>query len=402
MNKLWDTHHTLLKHHEILYERECYKTLSISPRMTGIVGPRGIGKTTFLLYLIKNNLVPANKSLYFSTDNIYFSTHTLVDTVETFIKEYDGECVCIDEIHRYPRWTQELKNIYDSFPHIKIIFTGSSSIDILHETYDLSRRVVMQNMVGFSFREFLEWKYNEAYPILHLDDIIHRRKENILQRSQKGLWKAFKEYLAWGYYPSAHEFDMQEHFFGSLMNTTDKVIYQDIAVYNTLKTPTLNIFKKILAFITTSSPGEISINKLARTLKKDHTDTAKYFDILMNSGLIRYLLINKTGHKLIRNAKKVYIDNTNLLHALSYFLGKECSKGTIRELYTIQHLQNSGHNVFFSKQGDIQVGEYILEIGGKSKSIQQIQNLDNAYLIKDDIFIGDNTSIPLYLFGFLY
>jgi len=403
MDKLISTYKELIKNLDNIYIRQVYSQLETSHRIMGVVGSRGVGKTTYMLYYLKKNYGDSAKALYISADNIYFSNNKLIEVADQFVKEYSGEILCIDEIHKYPHWAQELKNIYDSYPKLKIIFSGSSSIDLIKETYDLSRRAVLRHLNGFSFREYLELKLNVKLPVLTLDEIVETRltiNSEITNTSR--LLGLFKEYFKVGYYPLALELKKEEEVYESLSGLIDKIIYNDISTYYTLKTTTLPVFKQILYFIHTSTPASININKLASSLQKDNNDVANYLDMLRGSGLIRYLLIDKMGHTLIRNAEKIYLNNTNLSYAISYSIGKDIEIGSLRELFTIMNLDNSKYKVFFSKSGDIAVDKYTFEIGGSNKGGKQIEGIKDAFLIKDDELYGGAKSIPLYLFGFLY
>ena len=187
----------------------------------------------------------------------------------------------------------------------------------------------------------------------------------------------------------------------ALLGILNKTIFEDMSVFYSLKTENLDAFKKIIYFFATSKPGSLNINKIAKSLKKDHTTIANYIEMLRESGLLRFLLNNKQGHALVRNAEKIYLDNTNLTYAVNETIGKITDIGLIRELFVISHLENAGYKVFFSKQGDIECAGYTFEIGGANKKNKQIRNIKKSYLVKDDILIFAGQNIPLYLFGFL-
>ena len=403
MNNLFTISKKLIENLGDIYVRESFSSLQSEHRILGIVGSRGVGKTTYMLHYLKEKYKDSDKALYVSADDIYFSSNKLIDLVDQFINEKDGELICIDEIHKYPNWSQELKNIYDRYPKFKVIFSGSSSINLIQQKYDLSRRAVLKSLYGFSFREYLESKYKTKYRVLTLDEIVQSRS-NV----SKSIWSTakllgeFKEYLRIGYYPIFKEYTKDEEIYNSLKGIIEKIIYTDIASYYVLKTPTLKVFQKILYFIFTQKPSTINPYRLAQSLQKDNKDVSNYLDILKDSGLLRYLLIDKSGHALIRNTEKVYLNNTNLYYALAFSTGKEVDVGAVRELFVTEQLENAGYKVFYSKNGDISCGKYVFEIGGKGKDSKQIIDLNNAYLIKDGILFGDLKSIPSYLFGFLY
>jgi len=403
MNHLFTISKKLIAELGSVYVRDAYKTLQAEHRIVGIVGGRGVGKTTYMLYYLRKHYNDSDKALYVSADDVYFSSETLISLVDQFIREKAGQLICIDEIHKYPNWSQELKNIYDRYPRFKVIFSGSSSINLVQQKYDLSRRAVLRYMYGFSFREYLESKYNVKLPILSLDEVVSFRT-NI----SKEIWNMprllgkFKEYLQVGYYPICNEYKEKKSIYESLMGIVEKTIYTDIASYYVLKTPTLKVLQKILYFIYTQKPSAINPYKIARSLKKDNKDVVTYLDMLQKSGLLRYLLIDKSGHALIRNTEKVYLNHTNFYYTLAYHTGRDVNIGAMRELFVISQLENAGYLAFYSKLVDICCDDYSFEIGGKNKDAKQIVGIKNAYLVRDDVIHGDLRSIPLYLFGFLY
>jgi len=404
MENLIQDYRRLINKLQPVYERKIYKQLESSHRILGIVGSRGIGKTTYILYYLKKNYANNSQALYVSADDFYFAENNLVDLAEKFVDLYDGRVLCIDEIHKYPNWSRELKNIYDKHRNLKIIFSGSFSIDLIKEKYDLSRRAVLQHLPGLSFREFLEMKLGKKYPALTLSQITKSRvkgKAELIAKTPRILG-LFREYLKIGYYPLFREFGNQRDMYEALEGVIDKIIHMDIASYYSLKTSTLPVFKKILYFVYTSAPSSININKIAKSLSKDHSDIANYLEIMKDVGLLRFLLIDKTGHALIRNAEKIYLNNTNLAYALEKAIGKKINKGQLRELFFITSLENAGLKPFYSKKGDVKCDNYIFEIGGANKDLSQIKNQKNAFIVSDNILFHDIKKIPLYLFGFLY
>jgi predicted AAA+ superfamily ATPase len=370
--------------------------------MTGLVGPRGTGKTTLMLQYIKDNFEDKSKCLYLSLDNIYFSAHSLYEYI---IEQYETEAIktfFLDEVHKYKNWNQELKNIYDSFPDITIIFSGSSSLDLIKGTYDLSRRGVLFRINGMSFREYLLFNCNIDLPVLTLKQIMDPpNPESLKIASIEKIRGHFKSYMDYGYYPFSNE-DRQTYH-QRLMNIIDKIIYEDIATYYNLKTSNLANFKKILSFLATIQPGQVNINNISKNIGIDNKTIGYYLQILSETGLVRLIPSSGKGGNLLKSKEKMFLENSNILEAIVQDIGTEKSAGTARELFFISMLQNSDNKVFCSKIGDYEVNKMYFEIGGKSKSRSQIKDhLDKAYLVKDDILIGEKGTIPLYLFGFLY
>lgn len=402
MQILIETYQRLLNEKLPSYNRRFYDEFKMLQLIVGVVGARGVGKTTFLLEYLRRNYKNSTRGLYISADNLYFNEHTLLEVVDKFVKEFDGKLICIDEIHKYKNWNQELKNISDSYPNLKVIFSGSSSIDLVKGSYDLSRRAFLQTMYGFSFREYLEIKTNKTFPVVTFDDMISNRDvlaKEIMQTPK--LLGHLKEYWRQGYYPTFTQISDINAYQQNLLNIVDKIIFEDMSTFYSLKTPNLNSLKKLIYFFATSQPGSINTNRLAQSLGKDNVTIDGYIQMLRNSGLLRFLLIDKNGHALVRNAEKICLDNPNLLYAVNDTIGKEVGVGMIREVFVISSIQNIGQVVSYTKNGDIQTKNYTFEIGGKNKDFSQLLQSDNSYIVADDILVAGPKTIPIYLFGFL-
>lgn len=402
MDTLIQVYRRLLEEIKPTYYRKFYRDFTMENSLVGVIGARGVGKTTFLLQYLREHFSNTEKGLYVSADNLYFTEHTLLETADNFVKFYGGELLCIDEIHKYKNWNQELKNIMDSFPRLSIVFSGSSSIDLIKGKYDLSRRAILRKMHGFSFREYLEFKTGNKYPVFKLEELLNSPSPDLIKiGNTEKLLGYLHEYYKQGYFPTASVIKTYEAFKDTLISIIDKTIFEDVTSFYALKTENLDTLKKIIYFFATSEPGSVSINKLAHSLAKDHATITEYIQILRDTGLLRFLLIDKLGHALVRNAEKIYIDNTNLLYAVNESIGKLTHVGSVRELFAISSLEDSGYKIVYSKTGDIATMGYTLEIGGVRKSGIQVKNISNAYVLKDDILYSTLNIRPLYLLGFL-
>ncbi len=401
-----ETQEILLQNTNLDFKRFLFAEIDFNQQLIGIIGPRGVGKTTLILQYLKENFYSKNsdEAVYFLADNVLLQKGDLLNLARELHLKHGVNLICVDEIHRFSNWNQELKNIYDSFPGLKVIFSGSSSIDLIKGRYDLSRRGVIYNLPGFSFREFLSFFKNIEIKSHGLEQLLKNQQKiakDIFAKEKKVL-KYFAQYLEWGYYPFYKESKSVELYTGQLSNIIDKIIYEDIASVYKLKTDNLVVFKQILYFFATITPGDININKLAGSIGRNHATIAEYLNILQQAGLVRFLTNNKAGHSLVRHAKKIYLDNTNLLYAISRVAGKKIEIGTIREIFFLNQLQNIKKVPCYSEKGDFSVNNYIFEIGGKNKTADQIKNLKDGYFVLDDILTGGKKTIPLYLFGFLY
>lgn len=399
---LKNTFHRLIKDLNCNTYRYLYDSVNLDNRLLGIIGARGVGKTTLMLQYIKNNLYAKGEVIYFSADNIFFSTVSLLEFVSDLHLTEGIKIFFIDEVHKYNNWEQELKNIYDSFPGIKIIFSGSSSIDLIKGSYDLSRRATLLKLHGMSLREYINFATGASLQAISLDDLINHYSEYDAVFSQipkiKGL---FKKYLEVGYYPFL--FENENSYQAKILSTIDKTIYEDITNFYDLKTANLSHFKRILNFLASSSPGTFSVNNLAENLSIDNKTATHYLHILTETGLVRVIPAYAKGSQILRKSGKVFLQNTSLLHALTLNLGPESLLGKLREMFFVQHVDDSGGNIFCSNLGDFQVGNTIFEVGGKNKKWAQIKSREiHGILVLDDILTSAKNVIPLYYFGFLY
>lgn len=396
------TYHRLIASLQFNQHRYLYNQFHIRNRLTGLIGPRGVGKTTLLLQYIKENLYPNAEVFYFSADNIIFNKVTLVEFIHHCYNIDGVRIFFIDEIHKYPTWSQSLKNIYDAFPDVKIIFSGSSSMDIIKGSSDLSRRAALFYLHGLSFREYLNFVTDHAFEPVKLQEILHHPEQIAAQLSPiKKISGYFQEYLAKGYYPFS--FEDPSFYYEKINQVLEKTIYEDIANYYSLKTPHLAYFKNILNYLASIPPGSINTHSIAKHLQIDDKTAFHYLSILKETGLARFVQPYAKGKQLLNKPEKIFLNNTTLQYAIDYFLGMNQDKGSIRELFFLQSIMNSGTAVFASAFADFQVNDCLFEIGGKNKTGRQLRDQPMpAFLVKDDILIGDKTTIPLLYFGFCY
>ncbi|MDF1654620.1 MAG: AAA family ATPase [Coxiellaceae bacterium] len=404
MQALFELQKQLLSqfHNQPFYFRQRFSKLTLDNFATGIVGGRGAGKTTFLLHIVDQHINRDQQALYVSADSIYFLESTLLGLVEQLHKETDIRLLCVDEIHKYANWAQELKNITDTYQDFRILFSGSSMIDIVSAKYDLSRRVTLHHLNGFSFREYLEYTEECTLPTIELKDLLNKHTKIANAVSIDGIIKKFKKYCRIGYYPFTKQLSQETEIKQAFENIIQKVIYEDIATLKSLKTPTLMIIEKLFKYVVNSLPGELNVNKLSSLISKSFDHTVEYLTILQTSGLIRSSAPIKFGKSLFKHPTKLYPDNTNFIftymlpHFTSDILGKE------RETFFLNQTQNAGLIVNTHPTCDFQIDETVFEIGGRSKTAEQIKHEKNGFIVSDGILVGHGQQIPLYLFGFLY
>ena len=357
--------------------------------MTAIIGARGIGKTTLLLQHIKLNLSP-KETLYVSADDFYFAEHRLLDFAEEFHK-MGGKYLFVDEIHKYIGWSKEMKLIYDYLPNLHITFTGSSILDIFKGTDDLSRRVLLYRMHGMSFREYLNMHYHLDLPAYSLEQILNQEVGNTHIEFPLA---AFKEYLKNGYYPFANQGNYEER----LLQIINTVLETDIPLFARLNASTAIKMKRLMAILAQSVPFKPNYSKLAEIIGIDRQTLSDYITYIEKAGLLKQLYDETRGVRGLGKVTKLYLENTNL----AYVLGKDTPDiGNLRETFFFNQLAVM-YEVVASSQSDFQVDGYTFEIGGRNKGNAQIQGLDKAYVVKDDIEYGFGNTIPLWHFGFLY
>jgi len=377
------------------FVRESYaKKLSSKNRMVGLIGQRGVGKTTLLLQYLKEHYT-VTEYLYFSADDVYIINSSIYDIATEFVK-LGGKVIVIDEIHKYKNWAQELKSIYDSFPDLLIRFSGSSMLNILHEKYDLSRRAVIGYVTPLSFREYLNLSSGIKVPQLTLSEILTNASElsTTLALENPELYKHFLKYLQIGYYPFFVE--DEEEYKNKLFNALDKVIAEDIPSLNRIEYTHLSIFKKFIAkLIYARVPYQVNITALCKEFGVSHPTLASYMSILEETKVIKSL--RKFSTKVSKKPEKLLFSNTNILYTYADEFGIEVDIGTVRETF----FASCFDTIYYSDIGDFRVEDTIFEIGGKNKSFKQIKNIDNSYVVVDTDYTTQNNKIPLWLFGLM-
>ena len=386
--------YNLLNNLNITYKRYLFNKIDFNEKLIGIIGARGVGKTTLLLQYLKENPLPLNKKLYINAEFLEYSSLRLFDFAEEFEKK-GGKLLVIDEIHKYPDFEKELKLIYDTL-NLQVIFTGSSAIKLEHSKADLSRRSVIYKMNNLSFREFIELKTNINLPFFDLENILKNHIEIAFEITSKiKPFEFFEEYLKFGAYP--FYFENKNNYYLKLQESINATIEFDLPFIFDIKPINTIKLKKLVYLICNSEPYELNITKLAQKIEINRNTLYQYLYYLAK-GDIFILLDSKTrGDNIFVKPQKVYLKNTNL----NYCYCDTQQIGTVRETFFANQLFS--YNLLYPSSGDFLVDNtYIFEIGGKNKTKKQIKDLDNSYLTSDDTEIGNGNKIPLWLFGFLY
>ena len=371
------------------FHRYLYNDVNWNARMIAITGARGVGKSTMVLQYLKTQISDC-KVLYISADHTFFTTHTLVEVADDFSKEA-GSLLVIDEVHKYPDWSRELKQIYDTHPDMKVIFTGSSVLDIIDGVADLSRRVLHYTMYGLSFREYLGLFHHISVPKYSLEEILDGKAhiEGMLHPLP-----AFREYLSEGYYPFAIEGDFPLR----MQNVITKTIESDIAQYAGLRATTAKKLKKMLAVISGLAPYKPNADNLALEIGISRNSVQDYLSLLERAQLIGQLRDDTGGIRGLGKVEKVYIDNPSLMRILS---GGKTDVGNMRETFFYNQMRVK-NDVISSRQSDFKIEKYTFEVGGRKKGKKQIEDIPDSFIVKDDIEFAQGNVIPLWAFGLNY
>ena len=390
MNALYEYQQLILSQINISFLRYKYYELDWTRRVFGIVGPRGVGKTTMVLQYIKQKL-SLQDSLYITLDHIYFSTHTLIDVADKFYKE-GGKHLIIDEIHKAFNWSVQLKQIIDSYPNMQIIFTGSSILDIYRGVADLSRRAPIYEMQGLSFREYLVLYHDIQTPTWNLDDLINQR---VTLPNVEHPLPLFNDYLKRGYYPFER---IASDFSTNLMQVINRTMETDIPLYANINISVARKLQNLLVVIAESVPFKPNYKKLAEVTGISRNDIADYIYYMERAGMLMSLHDTTQGIRSIGKSHKLYVDNTNLMYVLS---PENIDKGNLRETFFLNQMRVK-YPVIASQKADFEIGNYVFEVGGKNKNQKQLDNNPNGYIVKDDIEFGYRNVIPLWAFGLTY
>jgi len=398
MNKLYSLFFQKLSQISIKFVRYLYAQIDWDSRLIGITGARGTGKTTILLQYAKLKFPNArSKVLYITLDHIWFTNNSLFDLGEEFVRN-GGEVLLIDEVHKYKTWAQEIKNLYDFFPQLKIVFTGSSILEIYKGNADLSRRAVHYTLHGMSFREFILYDKHIELPVFEFHQILENHIEfSMLVNEKIKIIPAFRTYLESGYYPYYKE--EKKHYHAQLLNTVNAVLDIDLPAVETIEPFSIQKIKKLLLVIAQKVPFTPNIVELAALIEVNRNYLLNFLNILEKAQLISLLRQDTSGLRTLAKPEKIYLNNTNINFALE---NDKPDIGNIRETFFFNQIQSIA-KITSSQKTDFTVNDtYLFEVGGKNKGHEQIMNMNHAFLALDNIEYGFGNKIPLWLFGFLY
>jgi len=375
------------------YKRYLHNIVDFDEKLIGIVGARGVGKTTFLLQYLLAHPLPLEKKLYFSADAL--DLESLFDIAYEFYK-IGGELLIIDEIHKYKNFEKELKKIYDMLK-LQVIFSGSSALQLDHSKGDLSRRARLYTMKGLSFKEFIEIKKEITLPSFKLDELVENHTQiaqDLLQQIKP--YEYWKEYLEFGYYP--FYFENSKSYPLRLKETINTVIEVDIPSIFPIDYEKIINLKKLVRLVCESQPFQVNIKELSTNIGvKDYQTLYRYLEYLRRGKIMNLVRAKSKGDTIFAKPQKLYLGNTNL----HYSYCSNANIGTIREVFLMSMIDEELLEI--PKKGDFKIADkYLFEVGGKNKGFKQIKDMPNSFVVADDIEIGFGSKIPLWLFGFLY
>ena len=378
------------------FHRGLYTKIDWDDRLIGIKGPRGSGKTTMLLQRIKENFEDKGQALYISLDSLWFASHNLMDLVD-YHYTHGGTHLFIDEVHHLPYWQTLLKNIYDDFPTLHVVYTGSSMLRIDHSQGDLSRRQIVYHLPGLSFREYLEFEGLYKCEPLELEDLLKdhvKIAEEVCAKIK--VLPEFEKYLKQGYYPFYKE--VKKGYAMRLQQVVNQVIENDYPNIDEVSMSTIRKTKKMLMLLAEKVPQTPVMTELYAQLDTDRNQGLKMMHALERGGLLGLLSSEAKSFKGLARPDKIFLNNPNLMYALT----SKPEIGTVRETFFFNQLSQT-QTVTFPKKGDFAVnGKYLFEVGGKNKSFDQIKDIENSYLAVDGIEVGYFNRIPLWVFGMMY
>lgn len=365
-------------------------------RLIGIKGARGAGKTTLMLQYAKNHLPIDNQTLYISLDSLYFTTNTLVDLADKFVMQ-GGKYLLLDEVHRYPNWSQEIKNIYDDQPDLQIIFTGSSIMHLNLAKGDLSRRAIMYELSGLSFREYLNFTLESTITPISFDELISSHSTIAMESVPKIKPLAhFGNYLKYGHYP--YFIEGKELYPQRLAETISLAINIDLPAFHDITHHSIEKIRLLLQIISESVPFKPNISKLSERIGISRNSLIQYIKYLEDMRIIKGLYSDTKGISLLQKPEKIYLHHPNLQYALS---NENSNIGNMRESFFINQLSRLAP-LSYAEEGDFTFKDYTFEVGDRNKTNKQVKHLEKSFVAADEIEVGHNHKIPLWLFGFLY
>lgn len=399
MNSLFYKHDRLMELTPMKIVRQWAKTINWNARLLSIRGPKGVGKSTMMCQYIKQHYEYMDRQvLYVSCDSSYFSTHSLLDLAEQFYLS-GGKHLFIDEIHKYENWSREIKEIYDFYPTLRIVISGSSLLSLMEGDVDLSRRCINHDIQGLSFREFLHFYKGIDIPVYPLEEVLTNPAPLIRQMNQLGRPVAlFHEYLKYGYYPYYLENEID--YYVAIQQVVNNIVDNELPRICNVDVANTRKIKSLMTMLCASEPFQVDISKMSvqSGLKRD--TVVAYLNYMGKAKLLQLLYCDLMNVKRMQKPDKIYIDNPNMLYA---WATNPVKIGTVRETFVVNQLAAKHKVEFMKKQGDFLVdSKYTIEVGGEDKDFSQVANVPDSYILADNIETAIGHKLPIWAIGFLY
>lgn len=396
LQPLFDNYHRKISKIDLRFKRYLYPKINWKARFVGIQGPRGVGKTTMLLQNILENYEDIDRTLYASLDDLWFASHSLMELVD-WAYQHDVMRLYLDEVHRYDQWSLNLKNIYDNYPDMSIVYTSSSLLMMDNAKVDLSRRQTLHTLYGMSLREFLSYEGIVDFDVIPLEDLLKNHVRYAMEITNKvKIAPLFETYLQHGYYPFYRE--SIEDFPGRLRDTITVVIENDLPAVEKVTFETIQKVKRLLMIISERAPFEPNMSELWKQLATNNELGLRMLYALDKAQILGLLTSKTKSYKYLYKPNKIFHGNSNLMHVLCTHV----DKGNERETFFYNQL-NVVADLKYPNQGDFLVyDKYLFEVGGHNKSFDQIKDVPDSFLAIDDTEVGYGNRIPLWMFGFLY
>ncbi len=396
LQPLFNNYHRKITKVDLRFKRYLYSQINWDARIISIKGARGVGKTTMLLQHILENYKNIDQTLYVSLDDLWFTTHSLIELVD-WADQHGIRRLYLDEVHRYELWSETIKNIYDNYPDMSIVYTSSSLLILDSAKTDLSRRQTSYTLYGMSFREFLAFEGIIHIDTITLEDLLQHHVEHAMQIMKSIRVAPYLEaYLHHGYYPFYKE--SGNDFPARLRETVSVVIDTDLPAVEKVSFETIQKIKKLVMIISENVPFEPKMSELWRQLSTSNELGLRMLYALDKAQILSLLTSKAKNYKFLYKPDKIFLGNPNLMHALCTIV----NKGNERETFFYNQFSVS-HDVKTPDKGDFLIdNHYLFEVGGKKKSFEQIADVPSSFLAVDDTEVGYGNRIPLWLFGFCY
>lgn len=399
MEQLFERKNQLVRLTSLNFVRDIMNDINWNAQLICIRGARGVGKTTLMLQYIKKNYPAMSRQVLFvSLDTLYFTTNPLLDLARDFYNN-GGKHLFIDEVHKYPTWSKEVKEIYDLYPDMRVVISGSSLLNILGGDADLSRRCVPYDMQGFSFREYLAFYHKILLPKCNLHSLLSAPEDicaAVLDRCHP--LPLFKDYLKFGYFPFYSK--NKENYYTLVEQVLSYVVEMELPQIFNVEVAMTRKIKALLAVISASKPYEVDASKLSSVIGVHRTTVVNYLYMLQKASIINMLFQEAKSIKKLQKPDKIYLENTNLLYAIA---PESVEIGTLRETFCVNQLSYAHQMEYRKQKGDFLVdGKFTIEVGGQAKGFEQIAGVDNSYIFADDIEMPYGRKLPLWLAGFTY